>query len=87
MDGGSILLFIVIGAVVGIIARFIVPNTGGMGWLITVVLGIIGALIGGWLSGAVFPDTEGVDWIASILVAVILVGIYAAANRGRTRVT
>jgi len=87
VDAGSILLYIVIGAVIGIVARLIVPNTGGMGWVMTLVLGIVGALIGGWLAGAVFEDTAGVDWIASILVAVILVWIWAASRRGTTRVT
>lgn len=87
MDVGSILLYIVIGAVIGIIARLIVPNTGSMGWVMTLVLGIVGALLGGWLAGAVFADTAGVDWIASILVAVILVWIWAASRGGRARVT
>ncbi|HJR92285.1 MAG TPA: GlsB/YeaQ/YmgE family stress response membrane protein [Acidimicrobiia bacterium] len=82
---GSILLYIIIGAVIGIIARLLVPGTGGMGWLITVVVGILGALIGGYLAGAIWEDTTGVDWIASILVAVILVWI--VSRMGRTRVT
>lgn len=84
-DLGSILLYIIIGAVIGIIARLLVPGTGGMGWLITVVVGILGALIGGYLAGAIWEDTTGVDWIASILVAVILVWI--VSRMGRTRVT
>lgn len=84
-DLGSILLYIVIGAIIGIIARLLVPGTGGMGWVITVVVGILGALIGGYLAGAVWEDTAGVDWIASVLVAVILVWI--ASRMGRTTVT
>lgn len=87
MDGSSILVFILIGAVIGVIARLIVPGTGGMGWVITIVLGVVGALIGGWLAGEVFGETEGVDWIASVVVAVILVWVYAASSRGRTTVT
>ena len=84
-DLGSILLYIIIGAVIGIIARLLVPGTGGMGWLITVVVGILGALLGGYLAGAIWEDTTGVDWIASVLVAVILVWI--VSRMGRTRVT
>lgn len=80
---GSILLYILIGAVIGIIARLIVPGSGGMGWVVTIVVGIIGAVIGGWLAGAVFEETEGVDWIASILVAAVLVWIAARAGAGR----
>ena len=82
LDLGSILLFILIGAAVGIIARLIVPGTGGMGVILTVVLGIIGALIGGWVAGAIFEETEGVDWIASIVVAALLVWIASRAGAG-----
>ena len=69
----SILVYIVIGAVVGVLARFLVPGEDPLGIVGTIVLGIVGAVIGGWLAGAVFEDTEGVDWIASIVVAVLLV--------------
>lgn len=81
----TILLYILIGAVIGIIARLIVPGTGGMGWIVTIVVGILGAVIGGWLAGTVFEDTRGVDWIASILVAAILVWIVARAGWGTRR--
>jgi uncharacterized membrane protein YeaQ/YmgE (transglycosylase-associated protein family) len=82
LDLGSILVYILIGAVIGIIARLIVPGTGGMSWIVTIVVGVIGAVIGGWLAGAVFEETEGVDWIASILVAALLVWIVARAGGG-----
>jgi uncharacterized membrane protein YeaQ/YmgE (transglycosylase-associated protein family) len=82
LDLGTIVLYILIGAVIGIIARLIVPGTGGMSWLLTIVVGIIGAVVGGWLAGAVFEETEGVDWIASILVAALLVWIVARASTG-----
>ncbi len=79
----TILLYIVIGAVIGIFARLLVPGTGGMGWVLTVVVGILGAVIGGWLAGAVFEDTAGVDWIASILVAAVLVWAVTRIVAGR----
>jgi uncharacterized membrane protein YeaQ/YmgE (transglycosylase-associated protein family) len=82
---GSILLYVLIGAVIGIIARIIIPGTGGMSWVLTIVVGIIGAVVGGWLAGAVFEETEGVDWIASILVAAILVFIVARMGGGYRR--
>jgi uncharacterized membrane protein YeaQ/YmgE (transglycosylase-associated protein family) len=82
LDLGSILLYALIGAVIGIIARLIVPGTGGMSWVLTIVVGIIGALVGGWLAGAVFEETKGVDWIASILVAALLVFLVARMGRG-----
>jgi uncharacterized membrane protein YeaQ/YmgE (transglycosylase-associated protein family) len=83
MDFGNILWFILVGAIIGFVARLIVPGTSGMGWLLTIVVGIIGAVLGGWLAGEVFEETEGVDWIASILVAALLVWIVSRAGAGR----
>jgi uncharacterized membrane protein YeaQ/YmgE (transglycosylase-associated protein family) len=83
IDLGTILLYVLIGAVVGIIARVLIPGTGGMGWVVTIVVGILGAVIGGWLAGAVFEETEGVDWLASILVAALLVWIVSRTGFGR----
>jgi uncharacterized membrane protein YeaQ/YmgE (transglycosylase-associated protein family) len=87
IDVESILGYIVVGAIVGIVARFLVPGTSGMGLLVTIVVGIIGAVIGGWLAGAVFEETEGVDWIASILVAALLVWLVTRAGASRWRRT
>jgi uncharacterized membrane protein YeaQ/YmgE (transglycosylase-associated protein family) len=85
IDIGSILLYVLVGAVVGVIARFLVPGDDPLGVIGTIVLGIIGAVIGGWLAGAVFEDTDGVDWIASIVVAVLLVLAVRMFRRSDTR--
>lgn len=82
---GGILVWILIGAVIGIVARLLIPGTGGMSWVLTIVVGIIGAVLGGWLAGEIFAETEGVDWIASILVAAILVFIVARMGAGPRR--
>ena len=82
-DFGNIIWFIVVGAIIGLVARVIVPGTGGMGFLLTIVVGIIGAVVGGYLAGQVFEETGGVDWIASILVAALLVWIVARASTSR----
>jgi uncharacterized membrane protein YeaQ/YmgE (transglycosylase-associated protein family) len=87
VDVESILGYIVVGAIVGIVARLLVPGTSGMGLLVTIVVGIVGAVIGGWLAGAVFEETEGVDWIASILVAALLVWLLTRAGASRWRRT
>lgn len=87
VDIQSILGYVVVGAVVGVVARLLVPGTGGMGILVTIVVGIIGAVIGGWLAGAVFEETEGVDWIASFLVAALLVWLVSRAGASRWRRT
>jgi uncharacterized membrane protein YeaQ/YmgE (transglycosylase-associated protein family) len=84
IDIGSIIGFILVGAVVGILARFLVPGDDPMGIVGTIVLGIVGALIGGWAAGAIFEDTAGVDWIASVVAAVLLVLAWRALTRNRT---
>lgn len=81
---GDILVYIVVGLVVGLIARLLLPGRDPIGIIATIVLGIVGALIGGWIFGAILPDTKGVDWIGAILVAVLLLWLYRrfAGTRG-----
>jgi uncharacterized membrane protein YeaQ/YmgE (transglycosylase-associated protein family) len=86
IDVASILGYIVVGAIVGVLARFLVPGRDPIGIIGTIVLGIVGALIGGWIAGAVFEETEGVDWIASILVAIGLVLLVRAMMGNRDTV-
>jgi len=50
-----IILLIVLGLVVGLIARAIVPGRQAMGWVATAVLGIVGSYVGGTLGSVVFP--------------------------------
>jgi uncharacterized membrane protein YeaQ/YmgE (transglycosylase-associated protein family) len=85
LDVASILGYIVVGAIVGVLARFLVPGDDPMGIVGTIVLGIVGALIGGWAAGAIFEDTSGVDWIASIVAAVLLVLAWRAIANNRVR--
>jgi len=84
VDVESIIGYILVGIVVGLLARLLVPGRDPIGIIGTIVLGVIGAVAGGWLAGAVFAETLGVDWIASILVAMVLV-LLARAASGRLR--
>jgi uncharacterized membrane protein YeaQ/YmgE (transglycosylase-associated protein family) len=83
LDIASILGYVLIGLVVGLLARLLVPGRTSIGVIGTIVIGVIGAVIGGWLAGEVFKETKGVDWIASVLVAVVLVLLLRAATRRR----
>ena len=83
VDITSIIGYIVVGAIVGVLARFLVPGHDPMGIIGTIVLGILGALIGGWVAGAIFPDTAGIDWIASIIAAIVLVLVWRAVASNR----
>lgn len=86
----SIIGTIIFGAVIGILARLVLPGKQPMGWIITIVLGIAGALIGYWLWGALGgTDTPGIDWIRwviSIAAAALLSFLYTALTR-RSRST
>ena len=82
-DIGSILGYVVVGVIVGVLARLLVPGRDPIGILGTIVIGIAGAVLGGWLAGAFFAETEGVDWLASIGVAVVLVLLVRALSRRR----
>ena len=86
----SIIAWIVLGAIAGYLAGFLVKGDEGMGVIGHIVLGIVGALVGGFLAGAVFgadPINGQLD-ISSIVVAtigaVIAVVVWNALT-GRTR--
>lgn len=85
---GSIIGLIIFGAVIGILARVVLPGKQTYGWVITIVLGIVGALLGYWLAGKLgVGDTPGIDWIRwiiSVAAAAVLSVIYTAiTHRGR----
>ena len=82
-DIGSILGYILVGLIVGLLARLLVPGRDSVGLLGTLVIGVVGAVLGGWLAGAFFQETAGVDWLASIGVAVVLVLLVRAGSRRR----
>jgi len=85
---GSIIGTIIFGAVIGVLARLIIPGKQAIGWIITVVLGVAGALIGYWVWGMIASegnaDTAGIDWIRwaiSIAAAAVLTLGYTAATK------
>jgi uncharacterized membrane protein YeaQ/YmgE (transglycosylase-associated protein family) len=85
----TIIGVIIAGAIVGVLARLVMPGRQPMGFLITILLGIVGVLVGWWLAGVLgVQQTSGVDWlrwIISIIVAVLAIGVYEGiARRGRT---
>ena len=46
--------FLLLGLIAGALAKLILPGKQGGGWLITLLLGVVGALLGGWLGGLIF---------------------------------
>ncbi|NJD29212.1 MAG: GlsB/YeaQ/YmgE family stress response membrane protein [Chloroflexi bacterium] len=91
----SIIAWIVLGAIAGYLAGFLVRGDEGLGVIGHIVLGIVGALVGGFLAGALF-GTDPIDGaldISSIVAAtigavIVVVAWNAIAGRSRTgRVT
>jgi uncharacterized membrane protein YeaQ/YmgE (transglycosylase-associated protein family) len=83
---GSIIVYIVAGAIIGAVARLIMPGRQSMSIAVTIALGVVAAVIGGILWEAIFPDNDGIAWIGSILVALALLWIYGAMVGRGTRV-
>ncbi|HET8818014.1 MAG TPA: GlsB/YeaQ/YmgE family stress response membrane protein [Xanthomonadaceae bacterium] len=76
--------YLVGGAVIGILARLIKPGADPMGWILTILLGVAGAWIGGWLSAELGVDNRLLVWAIAILAAIVLLFAYEMI-RGRRR--
>jgi uncharacterized membrane protein YeaQ/YmgE (transglycosylase-associated protein family) len=89
----GILGWIVLGLLAGAIAKAILPGDDPGGIIITMIIGIVGALLGGFLGKALF-GVDTVDnffdlstWLTAVIGAIILLLIYRlAVGRGRRRV-
>jgi uncharacterized membrane protein YeaQ/YmgE (transglycosylase-associated protein family) len=77
------LVFLLVGLVIGLIARLLMPGPDPIGILGTIVVGIVGAIVGGYLWIALFGNSEGPEWIGSIVVAMLLLFIYRKMAYGR----
>ena len=77
--------YLLIGVIVGPLARLLIPGDDPMPWWMTILVGAVGALFGGWLAQYITPDNEGVPWIASVLGAAVLVAALRLVRGGSTR--
>jgi uncharacterized membrane protein YeaQ/YmgE (transglycosylase-associated protein family) len=85
MEKYGIIGWIVIGGLAGGIAKLLMPGRDPGGCIITVLLGIAGAVVAGWVGRA--TSLYGPDWragfVAAIVGAFIILGIYRLIARGR----
>jgi uncharacterized membrane protein YeaQ/YmgE (transglycosylase-associated protein family) len=81
---GAIISAIVIGAIIGVLARLIVPGKQNMSIALTVIVGIVAALIGTLIAQAAgLADTRGIDWLEHILQLVLaVVGVLLVTRMG-----
>lgn len=83
--------FIILGLIAGAIAKLILPGKQGGGWIATLILGLIGAMIGGWLAG-LFGVTDAYTaffsitaWLWAIAGAIVVLLIWGLITRGRAK--
>ena len=81
----GILTWIIFGLIAGAIAKFIMPGNQAMGWLMTIILGIVGAFVGGWvgtLLGLGTVDSFSIGSMALAVVgALIVLWLYGIATK------
>jgi uncharacterized membrane protein YeaQ/YmgE (transglycosylase-associated protein family) len=81
----GILTWILFGLVIGVIAKLLMPGRDPGGFIVTILLGIAGALVGGFIGRAIgfYGPNQGAGWIVSILGAIILLILYRLMVRRR----
>lgn len=82
----SIILFLMFGLIVGALARFIVPGREPGGWVVSMLLGVAGSLLGALIGRAIGVYGEGQTtggFFMSLLGAIVLVAVYHAITRRR----
>ncbi|MGW2717610.1 GlsB/YeaQ/YmgE family stress response membrane protein [Streptomyces sp. NPDC001492] len=86
MEISGIISAIVIGIVIGVLGRLVVPGRQHIGILLTILVGIVAALIGSAIAHAFdVADTNGIDWIEWLIqIGLAALGV-AALDRSRAR--
>src|SRR6201993_5610365 len=87
---GAIILAIIVGAIIGVVARLVMPGKQNIGMIMTVALGALGGLIGSWVAGyfGYHNANGGVAWIPFFIgvgAAVILIAIWESVMGRRPR--
>lgn len=85
------LIFLLVGLVAGIIAKAVMPGTRDepSGWILTILLGIAGAYVGGWLGASLF-GIAAAGFVGQILMAavgaIVIIALLRLFTGGRTTV-
>ena len=81
----GILSWILFGLVIGIIGKLLMPGRDPGGFIVTILLGIAGALLGGFVGRTMgfYGPSESAGWLMSILGAIILLVLYRMLVRRR----
>jgi uncharacterized membrane protein YeaQ/YmgE (transglycosylase-associated protein family) len=71
----NIIVTLVVGLIVGVIAKFLMPGNDSGGFIVTALLGIAGSFVGSFVAGAL-GMTGSVGWIGSILGAMLILFVF-----------
>jgi uncharacterized membrane protein YeaQ/YmgE (transglycosylase-associated protein family) len=74
----GIIGWIIFGLIVGAVAKFLMPGPDPGGWIVTILLGIAGALVGGFLGRAVgwYGPNDAAGFLMALVGALVLLGLY-----------
>jgi uncharacterized membrane protein YeaQ/YmgE (transglycosylase-associated protein family) len=79
------LVTIIMGAIIGAVAKLIMPGKDPGGWIVTILLGIAGSWVGGWLGSMLgfYKEGDGAGFIMSVIGSLILLGGYRMVTKGK----
>ncbi len=83
--------WILIGLIMGAIARAILPGKAAGGWVVTLIVGVLGALLGGWIGGAIFGADANDEffslttWFWAFVGSLLVLLIWGAITGRRSR--
>jgi len=82
----SVIGWIIFGLAVGVIAKFLMPGRDPGGFVVTIILGIVGALLGGFLGRAVgwYREGDPVGFVMAVVGAIVVLALYRAVAGRRT---
>ncbi len=83
----SIIGWIVFGLIVGIVAKFLMPGRDPGGFVLTAILGIVGALVGGYLGRLLgwYGEGDPVGFLMAVVGAILLLVLYRVVARRPSR--
>jgi uncharacterized membrane protein YeaQ/YmgE (transglycosylase-associated protein family) len=82
-DSMGFFSWILAGVIIGAIARLLLPGRDPIGCLATIGLGILGAVVGGFVWREVFDQQDDISWIGAIIAAMVLLFIFRSFTYGR----
>jgi uncharacterized membrane protein YeaQ/YmgE (transglycosylase-associated protein family) len=79
----GVLGWIIFGLIVGIVAKFLMPGRDPGGFIVTILIGIAGALVGGYLGRAVgwYREGDPVGFLMAVLGSIVLLALYRMLAR------